>query len=148
MTRINIFRSSTFLSKFFIGFGSGLSIIGILLLVKALINGFNVKLLSGDWSYVLFTVQGLLLLLVGSWNLAVRKYFIEWDDVELRFLLPDTRRLDTIKIDQIISVTIRLFEIEIKLKDKTKVLDLNNLQFEDIKKIKEKFEDLRKQKNQ
>jgi hypothetical protein len=148
MTRINIFKSSTFLSKFFIGFGSLLSISGILLLVNALINGFNVELLSGDWSYVLFTIQGLLLLLVGSWNLAVKKYYIEWDDDELRFLLPDIKRLDTIKIDQILAVTIRLFEIEIKLKDKTKVVDLNNLQFEDIKKIKEKFEDLRKHMSQ
>jgi len=148
MTRINIFRSSTFLTKFFIGFGSLLSISGILLLVNALINGFNVELLSGDWSYVLFTIQGLLLLLVGSWNLVVKKYYIEWDDDELRFLLPDIKRLDTIKIDQILAVTIRLFEIEIKLKDKTKVVDLNNLQFEDIKKIKEKFEDLRKHMSQ
>jgi hypothetical protein len=148
MTRINIFKSSTFLSKFFIGFGSLLSISGILLLVNALINGFNVELLSGDWSYVLFTIQGLLLLLVGSWNLVVKKYYIEWDDDELRFLLPDIKRLDTIKIDQILAVTIRLFEIEIKLKDKTKVVDLNNLQFEDIKKIKEKFEDLRKHMSQ
>jgi hypothetical protein len=148
MTRINIFRSSTFLTKFFIGFGSLLSISGILFLVNALINGFNVELLSGDWSYVLFTIQGLLLLLVGSWNLAVKKYYIEWDDDELRFLLPDIKSLDTIKIDQILAVTIRLFEIEIKLKDKTKVVDLNNLQFEDIKKIKEKFEDLRKHMSQ
>ena len=77
---------------------------------------------------------------MGAGNLSVRRYYIEWDDNELKFLLPDTKKLETIKLGDIISVKIRLFEIELKLPDKTRTLDLNNLQFEDLKKIKEKFE--------
>jgi hypothetical protein len=46
------------------------------------------------------------------------------------------------KLGDIISVRVKLFEIEIKLPDKTRTLDLSNLQFEDLKKIKEKFQDL------
>jgi hypothetical protein len=38
-------------------------------------------------------------------------------------------------------------EIELKLSDKTRTLDLNNLQFEDLKKSKEKFEDIKRIKN-
>ena len=140
MTRISVFKTSTFLSKFFIVFGGIFSSIGILLLIKALINGFNSKFPSGDWNSVLFTFQGLLFIIMGAGNLSVRKYYIEWDDNELRFLLPDTKKPETIKLGDIISVTIRLFEIEMKLPDKTRTLDLNNLQFEDLKKIKEKFE--------
>jgi len=147
MTRINVFKISTFLSKFFIVFGAFFTIIGILLLIKALINGFNTMFPSGDWNSVLFTFQGLLFIIMGAGNLSVRKYYIEWDDNELQFLLPDTKRLETIKLDDIISITIRLFEIELKLADYTRSLDLSNLQFEDLKKIKEKFEDIKLIKN-
>ncbi len=140
MTRINVFKISTFLSKFFIVFGAVFTVMGILLLIKALINGFNTKFPSGDWNSVLFTFQGVLFIAMGAGNLSVRKYYIEWDVDELKFLLPDTKKLEIIKIRDIISVRIRLFEIELKLSDKTRTLDLNNLQFEDLKKIKEKFE--------
>jgi hypothetical protein len=143
MTRINVFKTSTFLAKFFIVFGAFFTIIGILLLIKALINGFNTKFPSGDWNSVLFTFQGLLFIIMGAGNLSVRKYYIEWDDNELQFLLPDTKKLETIKLGDIISVTIRLFEIELKLPDKTRTLDLSNLQFGDLKKIKEKFENIK-----
>jgi hypothetical protein len=61
---------------------------------------------------------------MGAGNLSVRKYYIEWDDNELHFLLPDTKIQETIKLGDIISVAIRLFEIELKLPDKTKTLAL------------------------
>ena len=147
MTRINVFKTSAFLSKFFIVFGAIFTTIGILLLIKAFITGFNIKFPSGDWNSVLFTFQGVLFIIMGAGNLSVRKYYIEWDDNELKFLLPDTKKLETIKLGDLISVTIRLFEIELKLPDKTRTLDLNNLQFEDMKKIKEKFEDIKWIKN-
>jgi hypothetical protein len=84
---------------------------------------------------------------MGAGNLYARKYYIEWDDNELKFLLPDTKKLETIKLGDIISVTVRLFEIELKLPVKSRTIDLSNLQFEDLKKIKEKFEDIKRIKN-
>jgi hypothetical protein len=147
MTRINVFKPSSFLSKFFIVFGGIFSIIGILLLLKALINGFNTKFPSGDWNSVMFIFQGLLFIIMGVGNLYVRKYYIEWDDNELKFLLPDTKKAETIKLGEIISVTIKLFEIELLLSDKIRTLDLSNLQFEDLKMIKEKFEDIKRSNN-
>ncbi len=147
MTRINVFRTSTYLSKFFIVLGAVFIIVGILLMTIAFINGFNFKFPSGDWNSVIFTFQGILFAIMGVGNLSVRKYFIEWDDNELKFLLPDSKKPETIKLADIISITIRLFEIELILLDKTRILDLNNLQFEDLKKIKEKFEDIKRSKN-
>jgi hypothetical protein len=91
----------------------------------------------------MFTIQGILFILIGGSYLKSRKYFIEWDEKELRFLLPDNKGVETIKIDEIQSVSIKLFEIELKLKNGTRTLNLENLQFEDIKKIKEKFEPLK-----
>lgn len=148
MKRINVYKTSTVFSKFFIVFGAIFTILGILLLIKALPNGFNTTFSSGDWNSVLFTIQGLLFILMGAGNLSVRKYYIEWDDNELRFLLPDTKKVETIKIIDIVSVTNRLFEIELELPDKTRTLDLNNLQFEDLRMIKEKFENIKREKNE
>lgn len=140
MTRINVFKTSTSLSKFFIVFGAIFTTLGIALLIKAIINGFDTRFLEGNWNSVLFTFQGLLFILMGVGNLSVRKYYIEWDENELKFFLPDTKIVETIKLSDIISVSIRLFEIELTLSDRTRTLDLSNLQFEDLKKIKEKFE--------
>lgn len=148
MNRINVFKTSTVFSKFFIVFGAIFTTLGLLLLIKALSGGFNTRFPSGDWNSVLFIIQGLLFILMGAGNLSVRKYYIEWDDNELRFLLPDTRKVETIKIIDIVSVTNRLFEIELELPDKTRTLDLNNLQFEDLRMIKEKFEKIKREKNE
>jgi len=143
MTRISVFKTSAPLAKFFIVFGVIFTTIGILLLIKALINGFNPGFPSGDWNSVLFTVQGLLFVIMGSGNLSVRKFYIEWNEEELRFFLPGTKKPEAVKLEDIISVTVRLFEIELQLPDKTRTLDLSNLQFEDLKKIKEKFEEIK-----
>ena len=89
-----------------------------------------------------FTVQGLLFVIMGYSNLKNRKYYIEWDDKELRFLLPDTKKVESVPFSEIISVNIKLFEIEITLKDSIRTLNLDNLEFEDLKKVKKKFEDL------
>lgn len=148
MNRINVFKTSTVFSKFFIVFGAIFTTLGLLLLIKALSDGFNTRFPSGDWNSVIFIIQGLLFIVMGAGNLAVRKYYIEWDDNQLKFLLPDTKKVETIILEDIVSVTIRLFEIELKLPDKTRTLDLNNMQFEDLKKIKEKFEDIRRVSNE
>ena len=142
MEKIRIYKVHTGLAKFFIIFGFIFTILGISLLIMSLINGFNLHFPSGDWNSVFFTFQGLLFILMGYSNLKVRKYFIEWDDKELRFLLPDSKKTETIKLDQIQSANIKLFEVELQLANMTRTLNLENLQFEDLRKVKEKFENI------
>jgi len=124
--------------------GCSFSIIGILLLIKAISNGFDSHFPSGDWNSLIFIIQGLLFIIMGAGNLLVKKYFIEWNEDELRFFLPDTKKVEIIKLSEIVSVNIRLFEIQLNLHDRIRILDLNNLQFEDLRKIKEHFESLNK----
>jgi len=138
--RISVFKVRRGLSVFFIIFGTLFTVIGFCLFIICLRAGFNYHFPNGDWSTVFFIIQGLLFIMMGYSGLKSRKYFIEWDDNKLRFLLPDTKTIEEISFDEIESANIRLFEIELKLKDKTKVLDLANMQFEDIRAIKEKFE--------
>jgi hypothetical protein len=68
-----------------------------------------------------------------------QKYYMEWDDREIRYLLPYTKRAEVIKLDEIESVNIKLFEIELILKNGIKTIKLDNLEFEDIRRIKERF---------
>ena len=56
--------------------------------------------------------------------------------------MPDTKKVESVPFSEIISVNIKLFEIEITLKDSIRTLNLDNLEFEDLKKVKKKFEDL------
>ena len=50
-----------------------------------------------------------------------------------------TKRAEVIKLDEIESVNIKLFEIELILKNGIKTIKLDNLEFEDIRRIKERF---------
>lgn len=147
MTRIKVFKTYTVLLKFFIVIGSITTLLGLFMIIKAFASGFNTKFPSGDWNAVIFIFQGLLFILVGTANLINRKYYIEWDDKELHILLPDSKKVETIKFDEIDFVKIKLFEIHLILRDRTRILDLNSLQFEDLKKIKERFETISKLDN-
>jgi len=142
MTRIHVFKASPSFSWFILIFGSVFLVLGIILFIRALIEGFEWQFFSGDWNSVIYILQGILFLVMGLSNLLNRKFFIEWDDSEIRFLLPKKKAVETVRIPEISSVEIRLFEIQISLPDKTHLLDLNNLQFEDLRKIKEKFESI------
>jgi hypothetical protein len=144
MDRIKVLKGKDGLAKFLVIFGSFFTLAGLALFAKYAIAGFNFHFPSGDWNSVMFTFQGILFIIMGGAYLKSRKYFIEWDEQELRFLLPDAKGVQTIQIANIQSVSIKLFEIELKLKEGVRTLNLENLQFEDIKKIKVKFESLRK----
>jgi len=133
--------------RFFIIFGGLFAISGIFLLIKAFNKGFNTNFQNGDWNSVLFTFLGIIFIIRGVENLYVKKYYIEWDETELRLLLPDKKTLETIMLSDINHVNIRLFKVEFKLNDKTRFINLSNLRYKDSRKIKEKFEEIEKSKN-
>ena len=146
MTRINVFKNPTAMVRFFIIFGGLFLISGIFFLIKALNNGFNTNFQDGDWNSVLFTCLGIIFIIKGVDDLFFRRYYIEWDDNELRLFLPDTKNLETISLSDIGHINIKLFKIELRLRDKTRLINLSNLRYKDLRKIKEKFEELEKSK--
>jgi len=142
MERIRVFKGKEWLAKFFVVFGIAYMLFGLGLLINYAIEGFNFHFPSGDWNSLLFFLQGIVFVIIGVASLKSRKYFIEWDDKEMRFFLPGARVVDSVIIDDIKSVNIRLFEIELELKNGLKKINLENLEFEDIRKIKGKLEKL------
>jgi len=146
MTRINVFKNTTAMVRFFIIFGGLFTISGIFLLIKAFNTGFNTNFQNGDWNSVLFTFLGIIFIIRGVENLYFKKYYIEWDDNELRLLLPDNKILETIILADINYVNIKLFKIELKIKDKSRSIKLSNLRYKDQSKFKEKLENINKTK--
>jgi len=140
MERIRVFKSLKGLAKFFIIMGTLLSLLSVALLIKSLVAGFNTKFPSGDWNSVLFLVQGMLFIVMGWSNLNYSRYYIEWDEKELRYFFPGTKHPESILFAEIESVKIKLFEIELEVNGSNKALHLENLDFEDLKKIKKLFE--------
>lgn len=139
MTRIKVFRIPLLFSVFMFVFGAVFFIVGVTLLIIALSSGFNTRFPSGDWNSVIYTVQGLLFIIGGFEAVYSRKFFIEWDDEGLRFFLPRAKKVTAIAFNDIVSIRIRLFEIIFVLHQQTLVMKLENLRFEDLKMIKEKF---------
>jgi hypothetical protein len=147
MTRIEVYIYPKALSKIGIGLGSCLLLLGLFSFTKAISDDFNTAFLSGDWNSVLNIVQGLLFVGLGVYNFRNKKYYIEWDKEELRFVLPDSKKLEKIKFSEIQSVNIKLFEIELHLSpNRKRTLDINNLRDEDLKKVKSEFKTLQKLK--
>ena len=144
MERIRVYKVLKGLAKFFIIFGAVFTILGLSLIIKSTISGFNFRFLSGDWNSVIFLFQGILFISIGYFNLKNEKYFIEWDTNELRFFLPDRKIIETIKLSEIKSVEIRLFEIEIRMPDTVRTINLENLEFEDLRRVKKKIEEISK----
>jgi len=144
MIRIYILRYPGWLAKFFIVFGVILVLLGLVQLVMAIVEGFDIVFMSGDWGSVFFTFQGILFIILGTCGHINRKYYIEWDDLELRFLLPGKKGAGSIKFEDILSVQVRLFEIRIQIPGGVRIFDLSNLQHEDLRKVKEKFRALAK----
>ncbi|HOB83558.1 MAG TPA: hypothetical protein PK521_06640 [Bacteroidales bacterium] len=139
MERIRIFKGSPVFGKFYIIFGAFFALTGIVVTAINLTGGFDERLNGGDWSFVLFILQGILISIMGWSFIRNQKYYMEWDDREIRYLLPYTKRAEVIKLDEIESVNIKLFEIELILKNGIKTIKLDNLEFEDIRRIKERF---------
>lgn len=139
MEKIKVFKGSPVFGKFYIVMGCIFTALGLIVSVKNLFDGFDIHFPSGDWSFIFFTFQGILFIIMGWSFVNSRKYFIQWDEKELKYLLPSTGKTESVLLEDIQSVNIKLFEIVLNLSDRSKTISLENLEFEDIKKLKEKF---------
>ena len=64
-----------------------------------------------DFRFLWIDRDFLLFRLMGVGNLVVKKYFIQWDESELKFLLPGSKGIDAVKLSDIVKTNIKLFEI-------------------------------------
>ena len=138
MERLKVYMVKKGLANFSIVFGILFLVVGLVLLIQTIKNKSSV-----DWNSITFSLEGILFIVLGYLNLRSGKYFIEWDENQINYSLPNNSSIETILFSEIRNVTIKLFEIQLKLEDSEKIINLENLQFQEIKSVKQKFEEIK-----
>jgi len=141
MEKIQLFRVSKINMRFLIGFGLLAFVFGISLLINTLMNGFDF-VFPGDWNSVLFISQGILFLIWGYQQSQKRKYFIEWNNNELSYLLPKQKSIELIPISDVRQLEIKGNTIHIQGIDSERNFRLEHVEWQELKKVKALFEDI------
>ena len=82
-------------------------------------------------------------LYIGLDQLRYEKFFIQWDDNGITYLLRKSKRVEVIHFKSIESVEIKLYDIVLKVNGETKTINLEGFQFQDIKMVKEVFQSVK-----
>ena len=143
MERVQIYKKQKGLVLFMTIFGLLSFVLGSILLIKSLKYGFKTEFPGGDWNYIVYIVQGIIFYIWGHTLKRNEKYYIEWDEKKLRYFLPKNKNVETIILSEISEISIELFEIRLKLRENEKILNLENVQFKELRRIKEKFEEIK-----
>lgn len=143
MERIQIYTRQKKIELFFKISGIFSFILGLTGLIISYKEGFKTAIISGNWNFYIFTIQGLFFFLWGHSYKRNERFFIEWDDKELKYLLPKNKNIESIILSEIKEISIKLYEIKIKLPENEKTLSLENVQFKELRRIKDKFENIK-----
>lgn len=148
MERVKIYRIKKLGIKYFMIIGAILLVAGVILSLRFIIEGIGSQFLPLNMVYLPFTSTGFLFIILGYLALKNDKYFFEWDDVEIAYLLPKHKDVEVIKIADIKGISIKLFEITIKLADDEKKLNLENIEYAEFQTIKNALEGIGKWKRE
>ena len=143
MDKIYLKRSSMLFSIAAIIISTADMIFGINLLIKEFSMPSGNKT-EGIMHAIFFIVQGIIFIIWSSIYLYNRKYYIGLSVNEIELLIPGNKTVEIIQLKDITAVNIRLFEIEVHLPQGKKSIDLNSLNDNDLKKIKDYFEKIKK----
>ncbi|MGF1586733.1 MAG: hypothetical protein ACFCUM_15510 [Bacteroidales bacterium] len=143
MEKIYFCKTNKTTLRIFLILGIILILISFIGLSHSIYEGFRTELLGGDWLFLFNLLQGIIFV---SWAYSMqlkKKYFIGWDDNILQYHLPENNVHETMDIADIKDIELSLFEIKFKLDGQEKRLKLEEIEYKDMRKIKEKFENLK-----
>ena len=138
MERYYVNKTNKGLAWFLVVIGGVLVIFGLVLLLRFLVDDTQTEF--SILNIILYLLQGVMLGILGAINLRSAKYYLEWNENEVRYYLPGTRSVEVIQIGDVEEVEVRLFEIRLRVGGEEKSINLENVQFKEIRRIKEKFE--------
>ena len=144
MDKIYLKRSSMLFSIAAIIISTADMIFGINLLIKEFSMPSGNKT-EGIMHAIFFIVQGIIFIIWSSIYLYNRKYYIGLSVNEIELLIPGNKTVEIIPVKNITSLNIRLFDIEVCLPEGKKSIDLNSLNDNDLRKVKDYFEKIRKE---
>lgn len=120
-------------------FGGLLFVLGSFGFIKSWQEGFDTTFLGGNWNFVFNILQGILFIGLYFYSRKNTKYFMEWDDQQITYYLPDTTKPQHCLFHSIKEVQIKLLNIEFSTPEGQKNLSLELLNYEDIKDLKSLF---------
>lgn len=141
MTRIRATKRNKGLEKVLLSIGILLVVVSIIMFIIDAVLNSNADL--KPLNYILLFFQGILLIALASFNTRYRKYYIEWDDDIIEYYLPKVKDPVRIEISDIKNIDIKLFEIHLDVGEDVRIMDLGHVDFEEIKSIKTKFEEIK-----
>jgi hypothetical protein len=141
MTRIRATKRNKGLEKVLLTIGILLVVVSIIMFIIDVVLNSNADL--KPLNYILLFIQGVLLIVLASFNTRYRKYYIEWDDDIIEYFLPKVKHPVRIEISDIKNIDIKLFEIHLTVGEDVRIMDLGHVDFEEIKSIKTKFEEIK-----
>jgi len=144
MERVKIYRIKKQSIKYILIIGAILLFSSVMFSLRFIIQGIDGLFLPMNMIFLPLTSLGFLLIIFGYLALKNDKYFFEWNDSELTYLLPGQALIENIKIADIKDISIQAFFIKIKLSDSEKILNLANIEFAEFHKIKEMLEGIGK----
>ena len=124
--------------------GVAVALLGIVLFVVSLWNPGEEKAGIFRWNYLILSIQGIIAWCLGWKTIQNEKYFVEWDDESIRWWLPKSKEIETIKISEIRSIEIEKFLVRIRLNDKQKIFSLKFFYYPERNIIQQKFEEIQK----
>ncbi len=89
------------------------------------------------WMSGMIMLQGLFSLLLGYSRKKEKNLFIEWDEQEIRYLLLKDKSVQTIRVSEIKNIVQNASEIRFRLAESEKILLLEGIFYQDMKKVKE-----------
>lgn len=143
MEHLNIYKANKRIAYALLTIGAIFLVTGMGTLIETKFAAFRTTFYMINWNPVIFTVQGILFSFMGYLSLRSMKYFFQWDEETLTWLLPGNRQAETVQLADIRGVSIHLFEIRLELADGEKTIHLDNVQFTEIRRIKEKLEEIK-----
>ncbi|MGC9342006.1 MAG: hypothetical protein ACP5E3_04850 [Bacteroidales bacterium] len=99
MTRIRATKKNKGLEKVLLTIGILLVVVSIIMFIIDLVLNSNADL--KPLNYILLFIQGVLLIVLASFNTRYRKYYIEWDDDIIEYFLPKVKKPVRIEISDI-----------------------------------------------
>lgn len=143
MEKIYICKTKKTTLRVFLVIGIIFILISFIGLSHAIYEGFRTELLGGDWIFLFNLLQGIIFV---SWSYSIqlkKKYFIGWDDSTIQYHLPENNIHETMYIADIRDIELSLFEVKFKFDGQEKRLKLEEIEYKDMRKIKEKFENIK-----
>lgn len=130
-------------AKFFYLVGLLMFVYGAVFLSRSFILGLQTDLFGSRISLVLVTFQDLIVILQYVLALRCRNYFIKFSNDGITYFLPKQCSTEVIQVQDVKEIDIKLNEVVIHLPEGDKVLRFLNVEYRELKQIKQRFEDLK-----